>query len=132
LDGNVQIVQVSMNRFDLSNRLVEFAVSTCRLAVECSRDRVTGHITVQLTRCGTAPAAHYAEAVDAESRRDFIHKMKLALKELRESLVWLQIVERLGLTQGQLVHSVIAECNELTAIFVAGVATARGNSRTDD
>jgi four helix bundle protein len=121
-----------MNRCELSNRLVEFAVSTCRLARECSSDRVSDHVTVQLTRCGVAPAAHYAEAVDAESRRDFIHKMKLALKELRESLVWLGIIERLGLTQGQLVRSVIAECNELTAIFIASVATARGRLTIDD
>ncbi len=125
MGGTRQIVRVSLNRFDLSNRLVEFAASTCRLAAACSGGMVSDHITVQLTRCGTAPAAHYAEAVDAESRRDFIHKMKLGLKELRESLVWLRIVERLGLTQGQLVHSVIAECDELTAIFVASVATAR-------
>ena len=114
-----------MDRFDLSDRLVEFAVSTCRLAAKCGGDKVSDHITAQLTRCGTAPAAHYAKAVDAESRRDFIHKMKLALKELRESLVWLRIVEKLDLNRGQSVHSVIGECNELTAIFVASVATAR-------
>jgi four helix bundle protein len=81
------------------------------------------HIAGQLLRSATSPAANYAEACDAESRRDFIHKLKVCLKELRETWVWLRMAAEL--TKSADSTSLINECNELIAIFVASLKTAR-------
>ena len=88
----------------------------------------------QLIRCGTAPAANYAEARSAESRKDFVHKMKVCLKELRETLVWLKLLRRLGMGQQKTLEAAVDEADQLVAIFVASIATAqrrRGRSKND-
>ncbi|MDA1017743.1 MAG: four helix bundle protein, partial [Planctomycetota bacterium] len=78
-------------------------------------------------RSGTAPAPNYGEAQSAESRKDFIHKMKIALKELRETLIWLKIIERKPLCDPNKMTEITKECDELIAIFVKSVKTAEGN-----
>ena len=110
---------------DLQERLVLFGLSVCRALREVQRDFVTDHFVHQLLRCATSPAGNYAEARGAESKRDFIHKMQICLKELRETAVWLRFLS--GLTNHDW-NDVRAECNELTAIFVASLKTAK---RTD-
>jgi four helix bundle protein len=75
------------------------------------------HIAGQLVRSGTSPAPNYGEARSAESRKDFIHKMKISLKELRETLIWLKIISRKRLVDAALASSAIKECGELIAIF---------------
>ncbi len=82
------------------------------------------HIAGQLIRSGTSPVPNYGEARAAESRRDFIHKMKIALKELRESLIWLEIIARKRLGDCRDVPASLAECNEPIAIFVSSTKTA--------
>ena len=71
--------------FDLEDRLIEFATRIIQVAESLPKSRVANHIAGQLVRCGTSPAPNYGEAQGAESRPDFIHKMKVCLKELRES-----------------------------------------------
>ncbi len=94
--------------------------------------RIGAHVSAQLVRCGTSPAANYAEARSAESRKDFIHKLKICLKELRETLVWLKYLRRLGMaTEGPL-EDAIQETDELISIFVVSVATARRNEQPRD
>ncbi len=93
------------------------------------RTRVGHHIAGQLLRCGTAPASNYGEAQSAESRSDFIHKMKIALKELRETRVWLLIAQRTTLVKPQKLSAILQECNELTSIFVASIRTAEKRKR---
>lgn len=86
------------------------------------------HIAGQLVRCGTSPAANYGEAQAAESRKDFIHKLKVGLKELRETYVWLEIIKRkpfVSLTEK--LNTSITECDELIAIFVSSIGTAKKN-----
>ena len=114
--------------FDLERRLIDFAAAVLDV-VESLPNSVAGvHIGGQLTRCGTSPAANYGEAQAAESRRDFIHKMKVCLKELRESRVWLEIIRRKAMARNQTgVTEAIREANELIAIFVASIATAQRN-----
>ena len=73
------------------------------------------------------PAPNYAEAQSAESRKDFIHKMKIALKELRETLIWLKIVERKPLCEPTKMTDITKQCDELIAIFVKSVKTAEEN-----
>ncbi|RLB14252.1 MAG: four helix bundle protein, partial [Deltaproteobacteria bacterium] len=70
-------------QFDLEDRLIDFAVRVIRTAESLPKTKVGRHIAGQLVRCGTSPAANYGEAQSAESRSDFIHKIKICLKELR-------------------------------------------------
>ncbi|MCW8813936.1 MAG: four helix bundle protein [Ignavibacteriaceae bacterium] len=83
----------------------------------------------QLIRSGTSPALHYGEAQSAESRNDFVHKLKILLKELRETLVALKIIKRVSLAKKiDLVEKGIIECNELISIFVKSIETAKRNN----
>ena len=114
-------------RYDLQERLIEFAAIILEVVEVLPNSRAANHIAGQLVRCGTSPAANYGEAQSADSKKDFIHKMKVCLKELRETAVWLAIIQRKSLARSQqIVSRAAAECNELTAIFVSSVATAEG------
>ncbi len=116
--------------YDLEERLISFGVSICRIAGALPSTRVGNHVAVQLIRCGTSPAANYAEARAAESRKDFIHKTRLCLKELRETLVWLRFLKRFEIGMADEVDPAIQESNELIAIFVKSIATAKRNARS--
>ncbi|UCD83173.1 MAG: four helix bundle protein [Desulfobacterales bacterium] len=88
--------------------------------------QVANHIAGQLIRCGTSPAPNYGEAQSAESRADFIHKMKICLKELRETRVWLLMIVRAMLIKPvSKLDSLIQENNELISIFVTSIRTAK-------
>jgi four helix bundle protein len=75
--------------FDLEDRLIEFGVRTLSLAEALPKTKAGNHIAGQIIRSGTSPAPNYGEAHSAESCSDFIHKMQICLKELRETRVWL-------------------------------------------
>jgi len=107
----------------LQERLISFAVDVWNHTGDTAGDPSLNRIRDQLVRAATSTAANYAEARAAESRRDFVHKMQICLKELRETRVWLEIVGRLGRRTGLL--SLTNECCELTAIFVSSIKTAR-------
>jgi four helix bundle protein len=109
---------------NLENRLIDFAVQIISIVEALPNTKAGNHIAGQLVRSGTSPAPNYGEAQSAESRRDFIHKMKIALKELRETWIWLRIIERKPLCDPNEMTESIEECNELIAIFVASVKTA--------
>ena len=115
-------------RFDLEERLINFAVHILEIAEALPITRAGNHIAGQLIHCGTSPAPNYAEAQSAESRNDFIHKIKIVLKELREVRVWLLLIQRRGLLRQQdKLPAALAECNELISIFVASISTTRRN-----
>ena len=80
-------------KYDFEERLINFAVRIINIVEALPNTRSGNHIANQLVRCGTAAAPNYGEAQSAESRKDFIHKMKIALKELRETQVWLKIIQ---------------------------------------
>ena len=113
--------------FDLEDRLVDFAVRIIVVVESLPETRAGKHVAGQLVRSGTSPAPNYGEAQAAESRKDFIHKMKIALKELRESLIWLKIIQRKPLCPPERLDSILQECNELIAIFVSSIKTAKEN-----
>ena len=108
---------------------MDLAVSIGRVVQRLPSDRIGAHVAGQLVRCCTAPVANYAEALGAESRRDFIHKMKLGLKELRESQTWLRYSQRMRLARSDEIEPNLQECDELIAIFVASIRTARKTYR---
>jgi four helix bundle protein len=112
-------------RFDLDDRLIDFAVSACRIAEGLPRSPLGAYVAGQLIRCATSPASNHAEARGAESTRDFVHKMQICLKELRETGVWLRFIERMGLHRVTAVRAVAREADELVAVFVASIKTAR-------
>ena len=80
--------------YDLENRLIDFAVKIIKLAESLPKTRAGNHISGQILRSGTSPAPNYGEAQSAESNQDFIHKMRVCLKELRETRVWLIMISR--------------------------------------
>ena len=88
-------------------------------------NRIGNHVAGQLLRAGTSAAPNYGEAQGAESRRDFVHKLRVSLKELRETIVWLILIERKPLIKPQRsLSSIIAKCDELIAILVTCIRTA--------
>ncbi|MGB5528886.1 MAG: four helix bundle protein [Ignavibacteriaceae bacterium] len=116
-------------KFDLEERLIDFAVLIIEISESLNNTRAGNHISGQLVRSGTSPALHYGEAQSAESRNDFVHKLKILLKELRETLVALKIIKRVSLTKKiDLVEKGIIECNELISIFVKSIETAKRNN----
>ncbi len=119
-----------MTKRDLEDRLINFAVLIVQIVEEIPGTRSASHLSGQLLRSGTSPALHYGEAQGGESRRDFIHKLKIALKELRETLVCLRIIERSRqFASRELIERAIKENNELVAIFVKSAETAQRNTK---
>ena len=117
--------------YDLEERLIDFAVRIIHIAESLPKTKVGNHISGQLIRCGTSPAPNYGEAQSAESRSDFIHKMKIALKELRETRVWLIMIKRAKLIKPEAkLEPLINENNELISIFVTSINTAKKNKKT--
>ena len=118
----------SNKKYDLEDRLIEFAISVIGITENLHNTRAGNHVAGQLVRSGTSPALLYGEAQSAESRNDSIHKMKVCLKELRETRIWLLIVQRKSLTKAaEQLGAVIGACNELIAIFVASLGIAQRN-----
>ena len=117
-------------KYNLEKRLIDFAVRIINVVEALPNTRAGNHIAGQLVRCGTSPAPNYGEAQSAESRNDFIHKIEIVLKELRETKVWLKIIQLKRLLKStREIELLIAECDELISIFVTSVRTAEKNKR---
>lgn len=120
-----------MDKFELEERLIDFAVLIIEIVNELPNTKAGNHLAGQLVRSGTSPALNYGEAQSGESRKDFIHKIKVVLKELRETFVCLKIIHKTKLypknSGEKKLQSAMNENNELIAIFVKSVETARKN-----
>ena len=114
-------------KYDLEDRLVRFAIQSLVVCDFRPKTKAGQNLEHQLSKSGTAPALIYGEAQAAESRADFIHKMKILLKELRESRINLRIIDEKPLTIDDKVKSTLKECNELIGIFTASIQTAKSN-----
>lgn len=114
--------------YDLEDRLIRFGAAACRLCATLPDNPLGRLVSLQLIRCSTSPFANHGEVQAAESRRDFIHKLQICLKELRESRAWLKFIVAMGLASDDAaVPSLIEESRELISIFRASVSTARRN-----
>jgi len=111
-------------KFDLEKRLIEFTLCVLVIVENLPDTKICNYLGGQLLRSGTSPALNYGEAQAAESRKDFIHKLKIILKELRETGICLTILDRKSLCSDK---SVMKESQELTAIFVKSIVTATKN-----
>ena len=110
---------------DIEERLIDFAIRIIQVCNALSNSTTELHIKQQLIRSGTAPAPNYAEARSAESSKDFIHKLKIALKELNESRIWLKIIIRANLLPENRLNTLLDECEQLCRILSTSIHTAR-------
>ncbi len=98
-------------------------MAVIKLCAALPRSESARHIAGQLLRCAISPAPNYGEARAAESKNDFVHKLGIVLKELNESLIWLEMIKRSGLMSADKLESVIRECDELCQIIGASIQT---------
>ena len=115
--------------YDLQDRLIDLAVRISTVCDGLPSTRVAKHVAVQLVRCGTAPAPLHAEASAAESRKDFVHKLRLCLKELRETMTWLRYLQRLGIGEESELDQAIADTDRAIAIVFTSIRTATRNEK---
>jgi|SRR4030095_472943 four helix bundle protein len=118
-----------IRKFDLDERLINFASSIIQLSEMLPQTFAGRHLAGQLIRSGTAPALQYGEAQGGESRKDFVHKMKVGLKELRETFNALRIVKTVKWLLIDKLDLLIEENNQLISIFVRSIKTATQNDR---
>lgn len=110
---------------ELEERLIDFAVRIVKLSSGLPRTPAGKHIAGQIMRSGTSPAPNYGEARGAESHADFVHKLRIVLKELNETSIWLRVIKRSQLLRTELLVEIIKENKELCRIFTASLKTAR-------
>jgi four helix bundle protein len=110
---------------NLSERLMSFAVSVIKLTSRFNKTPASRHIAGQLTRSATSAGANYEEACGAESKKDFVHKLQIVLKELKESLYWLKLTKETALADGLRCDSILQEAEELVRIFAKSVITTK-------
>ena len=120
-----------MKKFDLHERLIDFAVQIINITDNVKTSKAGNHLSGQIVRSGTAPSLNYSEAQSAESRNVFVHKMSVVLKELRETQFNLKIIFRAKLYIGQEIEitSAIKESDELISIFVKSIETSRNKNK---
>jgi four helix bundle protein len=114
-------------KFDLEDRLLEFTAELLKLVDALPTSQAGNHISGQLLRCGTSPFANHGEAQAAESRKDFIHKLGVCFKELKEIKRWLRLIGRVELIPLAHFRPLLIETEELLRIFSASIRTAERN-----
>jgi four helix bundle protein len=116
-----------MKQYDLHERLIDFAVMIINITKSVENSKAGNHLVGQIIRSGSSPSLNYSEAQSAESRNDFIHKMSIVLKEIRETFSCLKIIERAGLyiEKDNKTEEALKENNELIAIFVKSIETSK-------
>jgi four helix bundle protein len=124
---NVQ--RPSEPRFDLEERLLEFSANIIQLIDTLPNTRAANHIAGQLLRCGTSPLGNHGEVQAAESRRDFVHKLRICLKEFKETRRWLRLLKHSQLLPTPKMEPILPETEELIRIFAASVRTAEKNAK---
>ncbi len=110
---------------DIQERLVRLAVTLIQICDRLPDTKAAGHVASQLLRSGTSPAPNYAEARGAESDKDFVHKLKVVLKELNETLVWLYVIQEGNMLQQNALNGVREECTVLCRIVAASIRTVK-------
>ena len=115
-------------KFDIEDRLIDFSILIADVVESLPNTKSANHIGGQMIRSGCSPALNYGEAQEAESRKDFIHKMGICRKELRETKIALKIITRRPYKE-VLSNSekALNECLELLAIFSKSIETAKNN-----
>jgi four helix bundle protein len=118
-----------MNAKEFSERMWDFAVRVAQTVELLPETRVGRHVAGQLVRCGTASAPNYDEACDAESRKDFAHKLGIAAKEMRETSGWLLFIVKFGLLPASQITPLHDEAMQLRRMLGRSLKTL--GTRTD-
>ena len=117
-----------MDKYSLEDRLIDYAVLSLEIAKLLPTTIEGRNLSSQLIRSGTSPALNYGEAQGAESKKDFLHKIRVIMKELRESLIGMKIIKRRNLIDdASILEKGIAESNELISVFVKTAKTTQQN-----
>jgi len=116
-------------KIDISERFLDFCVNIIGVVSKLNNDQVSRHITNQLMRSATSAGANYEEACGVESKKDFIHKMQLVLKELRETLYWLKLLKKSKLISTKNIEEVLIEADELVKIIAKSLITAKKKTK---
>jgi four helix bundle protein len=117
--------------YDLGERFLDFADRVVSVVEALPDTRAGRRIADQLLRSGTSPLGNYEEACAAESRRDFVHKLRICLKEVRESRAWLRLTSRRDLLTATRLEDLIDESEQLARIIGQSIATAKGIRKRD-
>ena len=118
--------------YDLEERLLEYSVRIIRLVERLPNTKAGNHVAGQLLRSGTSPYPNHGEAQAAESPKDFVHKLRVSLKELRESQRWLKLIKRVPLIdKPELLDDLLEETDELIRIFVASIKTSERSAGSE-
>ena len=117
---------------ELEDRLIDFTILVIEITESLPKTRIGYTLSDQMVRSGTSVSLNYGEVQDAESRKDFIHKIKIILKELRETRIALKIIlkKKLYLSKEN-IESALKENDEIISIFVKSVSTARKNTENN-
>ncbi len=116
--------------YDLEERLLQYSVRIIKIVEQLSNTKAGNHVAGQLLRSGTSPYPNHGEAQAAESPKDFVHKLSISLKELRESQRWLKLIQHVPLiNKAELLNTDLEETEELIKIFVASIRTAKKNKK---
>jgi len=116
-----------MTSDELLDRLIDFAARIGKVVDALPDTRMGRHVAGQLVRSGTSPAPNYEEGCAAESRADFIHKLSICLKELRESRCWIRLIIKTEMLPEYRMGELLDECNQLSNIIGQSVVTAKKN-----
>ncbi len=115
-------------RFDLEERLLAFSVRITEIVDALPNTRGANHVGAQLLRCGTSPYGNHGEVQAAESRRDFVYKLRVCLKELKETPRWLRLIQRSAWVPQSKTAPILGETEQLIKIFFSSIRTAQSNA----
>ena len=116
-----------MNKQELENRLIDFAATIIIVASKFEKNYAGNHLAGQIIRSGTSPALNYGEAQSAESSKDFIHKMNIALKEANETEYWLMLLKDSEYINEESFTSIHKDCDELIRLLASIVKTTKSS-----
>lgn len=129
-EGTARAKEPQSQADELEDRLIDFAVRIVKLSTRLPKTAAGPHIAGQFLRSGTSPAPNYGEARGTESTADFVHKVRIVLKELNETSIWLRVIERSQILKTELATDIINENSELCKIFTASLKNG-AQSKTD-
>ena len=122
---DVKQKKMKKQTYDLEERLLEYSVRIIKTVERLPNTKAGNHVSGQLLRSGTSAYPNHGEAQAAESQKDFIHKLRISLKELRETHRWLKLIQRVPLIQKpELLNDILEETDELIKIFVTSIKTS--------
>jgi four helix bundle protein len=111
--------------YDLEERLLEYSVGIIKIVEQLPNTKAGNHVAGQLLKSGTSSYPNHGEAQAAESTKDFIHKLRISLKELRETQRWLKLIQRAPIIKKpELLNDILQETEELIKILVTSIKTA--------